>query len=295
MYKFDLRSLTGKDISEVINFADDLSKQDLEGKLNAYRIYQSLIQTNQIPNIYQYPNTYLRGIVNRKIYELEKLFNWNECFYSQSGQDKFINNSFFHNMKNGFFVEIGAYNGVDGSNCYFFEKFLNWNGIAIEPSLNQFLILQKNRKCKCVNKAITKKNEKIEFIDVIKGYTQMSGINNSFYQKTLEIINQDPRTIVDKKIIETSTFSEIIEKNYLIDYLSIDVEGGERDIIESINFDLFKIKVLSIENNYPNETNYEKYLSSKGFSYLDNIGVDEIYFNKKYFINHHIEADNFLK
>jgi hypothetical protein len=43
MYKFDLRSLTGKDISEVINFADDLSKQDLEGKLNAYRIYQSLI------------------------------------------------------------------------------------------------------------------------------------------------------------------------------------------------------------------------------------------------------------
>jgi hypothetical protein len=123
----------------------------------------------------------------------------------------------------------------------------------------------------------------------------MSGINNSFYQKTLEMINRDPRTIIDKKIVETSTFSEIVEKNYLIDYLSIDVEGGERDIIESINFDLYKVKVVSIENNNPIEINYEKYLSSKGFCYIDNIGVDEIYFNKEYFINHHIQADNFLK
>jgi len=98
-----------------------------------------------------------------------------------------------------------------------------------------------------------------------------------------------------KKIVETSTFSEIVEKNYLIDYLSIDVEGGERDIIESIDFDLYKIKVLSIENNNPSEVNYEEYLSKKGFCYIDNIGVDEIYFNKEYFINHHIQADNFLK
>jgi len=188
-------------------------------------------------------------------------------------------------MNNGFFVEIGAYNGIDGSNCYFFEKFLNWSGIAIEPSPTQFLALQKNRKCKCVNKAVAKKSEKIEFIDVVKGYTQMSGINNSSYQKTLEIINKDLRTVIDKKIIEAATFSEIVEYNYLIDYLSIDVEGGEMDILESIDFDLYKIKVLSIENNYPNEINYEKYLSEKGFCYIDNVGVDEIYFNKKYPIN----------
>jgi hypothetical protein len=57
------------------------------------------------------------------------------------------------------------------------------------------------------------------------------------------------------------------------------------DILESIDFDLYKIKVLSIENNYPNEIDYEKYLSDKGFCYIDNVGVDEIYFNKKYPIN----------
>jgi len=285
MSKFDFTSLYNKNINEVINIADDLSKQDLEGKLNAYKIYQSIIQINQMPNIYQFPNTYIRGSLYQKIYELEKLLNLNGHFFSQAGQDKFVNDSYFRSMNNGFFVEIGAYNGIDGSNCYFFEKFLNWSGIAIEPSPSQFLALQKNRKCKCVNKAVAKKTEKIEFIDVIKGYTQMSGINNSSYQKTLEIINKDLRTVLDKKIIEAATFSEIVEYNYLIDYLSIDVEGGEMDILESIDFDLYKIKVLSIENNYPNEINYEKYLSEKGFCYIDSVGVDEIYFNKKYPIN----------
>ena len=285
MSKFDFTSLYNKNINEVINIADDLSKQDLEGKLNAYKIYQSIIQINQMPNIYQFPNTYIRGSLYQKIYELEKLLNLNGHFFSQAGQDKFVNDSYFRSMNNGFFVEIGAYNGIDGSNCYFFEKFLNWSGIAIEPSPTQFLALQKNRKCKCINKAVAKKSEKIEFIDVVKGYTQMSGINNSSYQKTLEIINKDLRTVLDKKIIEAATFSEIVEYNYLIDYLSIDVEGGEMDILESIDFDLYKIKVLSIENNYPNEINYEKYLSDKGFCYIDNVGVDEIYFNKKYPIN----------
>jgi len=285
MSKFDFTSLYNKNINEVINIADDLSKQDLEGKLNAYKIYQSIIQINQMPNIYQFPNTYIRGSLYQKIYELEKLLNLNGHFFSQAGQDKFVNDSYFRSMNNGFFVEIGAYNGIDGSNCYFFEKFLNWSGIAIEPSPTQFLALQKNRKCKCVNKAVAKKSEKIEFIDVIEGYTQMSGINNSSYQKTLEIIKKDLRTVLEKKIVEAATFSEIVEYNYLIDYLSIDVEGGETDILESIDFNLYQIKVLSIENNYPNEINYEKYLSDKGFCYIDSVGVDEIYFNKKYPIN----------
>jgi hypothetical protein len=122
--KFDFQSLDKKNINEVLVIADNLSKKDLEDRLDAYKIYLSIIQINQVQNIYEYPNTFLRGIINEKIYQLEKSFNLNECFYSQSGQDKFINNLFFRNKRNGFFVEIGAYNGIDGSNCYFFEKFL---------------------------------------------------------------------------------------------------------------------------------------------------------------------------
>ena len=72
------------------------------------------------------------------------------------------------------------------------------------------------------------------------------------------------------KIVKTNTIKTVCNthKIYHINYLSIDVEGGERDIIESIDFDLYKIKVLSIENNNPSEVNYEEYLSKKGFCYI---------------------------
>ena len=40
------------------------------------------------------------------------------------------------------------------------------------------------------------------------------------------------------------------------DYLSIDIEGGELSLFESLDFEFYKIKVISIENNQPNEISY---------------------------------------
>ena len=279
MKQIDYQFLNGKDVGQVIAYADDLAKKSIEDKLNAHQIYTSLIEINQVPNLYEHPYAWVRGGLRQKIFDLEKFFNWNMFYSSQSGQDKFINNFFFRGKEKGFFVEIGAYDGLTGSNCFFFEKHLGWNGIAIEPSSNQFSKLEKNRNCNCINKALSTKIEQKEFIDVIQGYTQMSGLNNSFYKKTLDKITKDFRTKIERKTIETTTFSKAVNQNYLIDYLSIDVEGGEQDILDSIDFNLYKIKVISIENNNPPDTEYNSYLSNKGFKYIDNVGVDEIYVN----------------
>jgi FkbM family methyltransferase len=282
MQKIDLRNFNGKNAADAIVFAENLSKKDLEGKINAHRIYSFLIE--QIPNIYQHPHASVRGHLRKKLWDLERQFHWNESFYSQFGQDKFIYEFFFKNFKNGFFVEIGAYDGISGSNCLYFEKHKNWNGIAIEPSLKQFAFLQKNRKCFCINAAITKNVGTKEFIDVIDGYTMMSGINDkSYYKGTLDIINKDSRSQVEKRLIQTKTFDQILNKNNLIDYLSIDVEGGEMEILESIDFNFYNIKVISVENNKPEEIVFDKLLKQKGFEYADKLGVDEIFYNRKYY------------
>ena len=283
METINLEFLNSKDPHQLATLADEFSKKTLDDKLQALKIYKFIIETNKIPNIYKHPYSWNRGIINHKIFGLEKLFHWNEYFNSQSGQDKFINNFFFRGKEKGFFVEIGAYDGLTGSNCFFFEKHLGWNGIAIEPSSNQFSKLEKNRNCNCINKALSTKIEQKEFIDVVQGYTQMSGLNNSSYKKTLDKITKDFRTKIERKNIETTTFSKAVNQNYLIDYLSIDVEGGEQDILDSIDFNLYKIKVISIENNNPPDTEYNSYLSNKGFKYIDNVGVDEIYVNKSFF------------
>ena len=281
MKKEDLRHLEGKDITEVINFADKLFKKSLEGKKKAHYIYNICLE--QLPNVYSHQYTKPRGYLRDKIWEAERYFNWNKDFFSQAGQDKCVKNHFFKNLKKGFFVEIGAFNGINGSNCFYFEKFMDWNGIAVEPSPVHFEKLKKNRKCICINKAISNQNGHKEFVEVTNGYTQMSGILTDEYKKTLDIIMKDPRTKMNKLNIKTSTFKEIVGENKIIDYLSIDVEGEEERILESIDFNYFNIKVISVENNYPKKNNYNNLLKDKGFTYFDNYGVDELYYNKKYF------------
>ena len=43
------------------------------------------------------------------------------------------------NFSNGFFIECGANDGVNQSNTWYFEKYLNWHGILIEPLKNKFI------------------------------------------------------------------------------------------------------------------------------------------------------------
>ena len=68
-----------------------------------------------------------------------------------------------------------------------------------------------------------------------------------------------------------------------IDYLSIDVEGGELCLLESLDFDFYKIKVISIENNQPNEISYNDLMKKNGFKLFDYVGADEIYYNPQNF------------
>ena len=281
MKNIDLSHLVGKDVSVAFKEAEELFEQNLEGKINAHKIYSHLI--DQVPNEYSEKKFHvLRGILREKIWRCEKNFFWNEKFFSQAGQDKIIKNHFFQNKKNGFFIEVGAYDGIIGSNCYHFEKFLGWEGIAIEPSNIQYDKLKKNRKCKTINKAISDEVKDVEFLEVVEGLTQMSGINNENYTAT-ELIKKNGKSKTKKSKITTTTFEEEIKSDIEIDYLSIDIEGGELDLLKSVDFNKYRIKVISVENNVPDKFNYNSFFKSKNFSFFDRIGQDEIFYNNNYF------------
>ena len=121
----------------------------------------------------------LRGIIRKRIWDCEKKLNKNEKFFSEAGQDKLIKDNFFKNQHNGFFIEIGAFDGIEGSNCHYFEKYENWEGVAIEASPKQFQKLERNRKCEKINAVIGPEEKEVEFCEITEGFTQMSGIYNS--------------------------------------------------------------------------------------------------------------------
>ena len=82
--------------------------------------------------------------------------------------------------------------------------------------------------------------------------------------------------------MRTSTFDKsILTKE--IDYLSIDIDGAELDVLKSINFQEYIIKVISVENNSPEKINFNSFLKENNFSFFDRVGEEEIFYNNNFF------------
>ena len=275
-------TLEGKSIKEIVDYADSLFRGNENKISEAYNIYKLVLE--KVPNLQDGEKPYVvRGIIRKRIWDCLRKLGQNSDYFSEAGQDMLVKDNFFKNKKSGFFVEIGAYDGIEGSNCYHFEKFMNWEGIAVEASPLQFEKLKKNRNCKLINLALGSENKLVEFYEVVEGFTQMSGINNINFQNSLERIKKNSNSKINKIKIESKTFNKLIPNDQIIDLISIDIEGNEFEVLKSIDFDEYQIKVIIIENNIPNELSYLEFFLEKNFCYFDRVGMDEIYYNQKFF------------
>jgi FkbM family methyltransferase len=172
-------------------------------------------------------------------------------FYSQIGQDEYLFNKFFKDIKEGFYVDIGAHDGKTASNTLFFDQ-LGWKGVCVEPIYDRFLELEKNRTSKNYNCVISDIDS--EYVDFckIEGYAEMlSGIVENYSENHKKRILNDFKNHNCKREkikIKNEKFSNIVkEKN--INFLSVDTEGGEEEILNSINFDDYHIDIICFENN----------------------------------------------
>lgn len=203
-------------------------------------------------------------------------------FYSQYKQDNYIYTNFFLNKKNGFFLEIGADDGIRFSNCKFFEDTLNWSGIAIEARKNAYCNLIKNRKCICENVVLSDIEETTDFLD-INGYgLGLSGLVNKYDKRHIERINNEIKNKNNKgsEIIKVNTvkLSSILDKYNItnIDFLSIDTEGSELAILSTIDFNKYNIDVITIEDNY-NDPLLIKFFLDRNYSFIKQIECDKIF------------------
>ncbi|MFC1842080.1 FkbM family methyltransferase [Candidatus Dependentiae bacterium] len=202
-------------------------------------------------------------------------------YFSQYKQDKYIHENFFGHKKNGTFVEIGASDGIKISNTLFFEQYLEWDGICVEPMPHFFKQLEKNRSCICIEGCIADFNGTAKFLQV-HGYANMlSGLANYYDPRHIQRIESEIRSHGGKKEfteVQCYTLESILNKYNIssIDFLSIDTEGNEYSILKSIDFDKIFIDVICVENNY-NTKNIKLLLEKKGYKFITKIGSDEIY------------------
>src|ERR1017187_11041783 len=110
-------------------------------------------------------------------------------YFSQYRQDEFIDQVVFNRKKKGFFVDIGAHDGISFSNSNFFEAYRAFKGLCIEPNRSVFDQLEKNRKCAVLNACIADTEGTVKFL-AIEGYSEMlSGMVDHYHPSHLERID----------------------------------------------------------------------------------------------------------
>lgn len=193
-------------------------------------------------------------------------------FYSQFGQDAYVYNKFFVGKIGGVFIDIGANDGITLSNSYFFETQLGWTGICVEPLPAVFEKLRRNRSSICIEGCVYDKADTVSFLSISGGPDMLSGIVDNYHPAHLQRIEREVAETggaYEKIQVRCYAFNDLLASNniYHVDYLTIDTEGGELEILKSIDFSRFDISVIDVENNY-NDPEFERYMATQGYRKL---------------------------
>lgn len=193
--------------------------------------------------------------------------------YSQEAQDLKVL-LHYKLKKEGYFLEIGASDGLKFSNTYLLEKNYDWTGICVEPIREDYDKLINNRCCFCSNLAVySKSNEELEFN--IYEYNLLSGLNN-------HINTYSNQPIKEKVIVKTITLTDLLDNYsapYFIEYMSLDTEGSEYEILKVFNFNKYKFGLIHVEHNYeePKRQLIKDLLLENNYSYIGEHKQDDFY------------------
>lgn len=175
-------------------------------------------------------------------------------YYSQNGED-FLLCNLFNYKKSGFYVDVGAFDGVHLSNSYSFEQ-QGWSGICVEPHPAYFQLCKQLRpRAISLNVACVANDE----VDTIDFYAEELGLLSGM----LGDRESDVRSRYEERgiqfkgfnriLVPASTLNALLDK-YLppeteIDFISIDVEGTELEVLQGLDLSRFQTRVLVVEAN----------------------------------------------
>lgn len=227
-------------------------------------------------------------------------------FHSQQEEDKTLYSKYL-NYRDGFFIELGAMDGIEYSNTLFFERILGWNGVLIEASKNQFDRLISNRpNCHNFNYAVSTKEGFVEFL----GEGALGGMTHTMNDGHRYGWGLEKNFGFRPYMIKSSPISKILSPLNIkrVDLFSIDVEGGEIEVLKTFDWNI-PVYIILIEGCYnTDEEGKEKIINDSiskgygeekgkilveklneckeillhnGFEFDSEVGCNEIWINKK--------------
>lgn len=184
-----------------------------------------------------------------------------EASHSQIFQDLFVL-FVLDGQRDGFFVEFGATDGKLLSNTLLLENDYAWSGILAEPARTWHDQLAVNRTAAIDHRCVSSTSgQRVAFVESVPNPAHSVVSNKS--------TNQLPGHETITYDVETISLADLLDLHAapaVIDYLSVDTEGTEWDILSHFDFSSREIRVLTVEHNgEPNRTRIRQLLEARGF------------------------------
>ncbi|MCB1109320.1 MAG: FkbM family methyltransferase [Chlamydiia bacterium] len=162
--------------------------------------------------------------------------------------------------QDGFFVEFGATNGTELSNTHMLERDFGWTGILCEPAAGWHTALKSSRKAIIDTRCVwSESGAEVQFTEAPSAIN--SGIS-TFVKTSRKVRGRS-------YAVETVSLNDLLAQHNapaMIDFISIDTEGSEYDILSTVDFDRWSFRVMTVEHNHePQRDQVVALLTSKGY------------------------------
>lgn len=241
--------------------------------------------------------TLIKNIVptNSKIYKLmESVYRFRLWHPREWASDILVDYANFKsNVK---FIQVGSNNGITADPITRFITDRNWSGVLVEPVPYLFEELKKNyrnysNRLKFENSAIANVNGVLNFYRLQKSnnadlpfwYDQLGSFNKDVVLKHRDSVPGFDELFMEDKV-NSITFNDLLEKHAVssVDFIQIDTEGYDYEILKLIPFDKLNLDFIMFENRHLSETDYKqaiRLLKSNGFVvgsyYKDTIAISQ--------------------
>ncbi len=202
---------------------------------------------------------------------------------AQYGQDRFVI-ELLGGKRGGYFLDVGASNGVDTSNTLLLERDFGWNGLCVEPNLRFYGELVRNRRCSALNTCLY---DRVTDLDFLEAAGTLGGVIEDFNAKQLEWVVRVKHLPLDeagrpplvaKHTMTVEAALDLAQAPPVIDYWSLDVEGAELKLLQSFPFERYAFDILTVEHNrQASREAIRRFLEPRGYERMTSFIIDDCY------------------
>lgn len=178
--------------------------------------------------------------------------------------------------ENGYYIDIGCADGKEISNTYLLDKSFGWYGLCVDLLARNM----EDRSCSVYKGLVYDSEKEVEFVKAIFN-SDFSGIKENL-STFKEYLHTSP---IEKHFTSvTQTIFDRFKVPRYVDFLSIDVEGSELNILKGIDFKKHMFGIIMVEHNFaqPLRDDIRIFLEDKHYKYETSNQWDDIYISKMF-------------